>query len=119
MTNARFKEVSPGVITEMIAVRIIFDYTPDGLTTPEQLKATWWGREFLPVGDGFQTLGENGQVIETVLADHAATVLTITDPVTQQEVQLSTIGAVTWLKAFYDHAYNQQFPPSPAEEPIP
>lgn len=115
MNNSRFRKLTPEATVEMIATRILFDYTPNGLTTPEQLKATWWGREFLPVGDGHQTLGEGGRVIETVLADHAATVLTITDPVTQQTMDISAAGAVTWLMAFYNHAYNQQFPPVPVE----
>lgn len=121
MNNSRFRKLTPEATVEMIATRIQFDYQPNGLTTPESLKATWWGREFIPVGDGYQTLGEGGRVIETVLADHAATVLTITDPVTQQTMDISAAaaaaasGAVTWLMAFYDHAYNQEFPAAPVE----
>ncbi|MGV8863289.1 MAG: hypothetical protein ACOH2T_19245 [Pseudomonas sp.] len=118
--NSRFRELAPDVEVEMIATRIVFDYTPNGLTTPQQLRATWWGREFLSVGSGHQSLGEQGSVLETILADHAEVILTVTDPVTQQEVTMSAPGAVTWLMAFYDRAHNlQHLPEPPTPEPIP
>lgn len=111
--NSRFREVGDGLTVEMIADRIELDYTPAGAG---ELTAIWWGREFLPVGDSHEQFGTRGDRLETRLSDYAGTVLTITDPVTEQEVTLSAVGWVAWARKFYDHAHNAQNPP-PAEQP--
>lgn len=106
-TNSRFRELAPGVVAEMVATRIEMQYVPKGLDTPEALTATWWGHEFLPVGEGYQRIGDHGHRMVTVLAEHATDTLKITDPVTGQEVTLSAAGAVVWLQEWYDHQHNR------------
>lgn len=113
MTNTRFREVADGLTVETIATRIELDYKPAGAG---ELTAIWWGREFIKVGDSHEQFGTRGDRLETRLSDYAATVMTVTDPVTQQEVTLSAAGWVTWAKAFYDHAHNAQNP-APPEQP--
>lgn len=117
MTNTRFREVTEGLTVEMIATRIELDYKPAGAG---DLTAIWWGREFLKVGDSHEQFGTRGDRLETRLSDYATAVMTVTDPVTQQEVTLSAAGWVTWAKLFYDHAHNvtnQPVQPAPPEEP--
>ena len=111
--NSRFREVADGLTVEMIATRIELDYTPAGAG---ELTAIWWGREFLPVGGSHEQFGTQGDRLETRLSDYLDTVMTITDPVTGQEVTMSAPGLVTWMRKFYDHAHNAQNPP-PAEQP--
>ena len=113
MTNSRFREVADGLTVEMIATRIELDYKPAGAG---ELTAIWWGREFLKVGESHEQFGTRGDRLETRLSDYAATVMTVTDPVTGQEVTLSAAGWVTWAKAFYDYAHNAQNP-APPEQP--
>ena len=111
--NTRFREVAEGLTVEMIATRIELDYTPAGAG---ELTATWWGKEFVPLPGGHEQLGNRGDRLETRLSDYATTVLTVTDPVTGQEVSLSAAGWVTWAKAFYDHAHNAVNTPEPPPE---
>jgi len=108
--NTRFREVAEGLTVEMIATRIELDYTPAGAG---ELTAIWWGKEFLPLPAGHEQFGTRGDRLETRLSDYATTVLTVTDPVTGQEVTLSAAGWVTWAKAFYDHAHNAVNTPEP------
>lgn len=117
MLNSRFREIAPGQTVELIATRIQFDYVPDGLSTPESLTAVWLSQEFLAIGDGYQRIGDRGERMTTVLANHASKVLTITDPVTEQEVSLSAAGAVVWMQAWFDYQHNREHPaPAPIEE---
>lgn len=116
MTNTRFREVDDGLTVEMIATRIELDYKPAGAG---ELTAIWWGREFLPVAGSHEQFGTRGDRLETRLSDYAATTLTVTDPVTQQEVSLSAAGWVTWAKLFYDHAHNAVNAPPGSENPDP
>ncbi len=106
--NARFRELALGTTAELVATRIEMTYVPAGLDTPDALTAVWWAQEYLPIGGGYQRIGEGGARMTTVLADHAAEVLEIVDPVTQQAGSLSAAGAVTWLKAWFDHQYNAE-----------
>lgn len=106
--SARFREIAPGVIAELVATRIEMTYVPAGLDTPDALTAVWWAQDYLPIGGGYQRIGEGGARMTTVLADHAGAVLEIVDPVTQETVSLSAAGAVTWLKAWFDHQYNAE-----------
>lgn len=117
--NTRFREMAPGVIAEMIATRIEMHYVPKGLDRPEALIATWWAQEFLTVGGSYQRIGEGGCRLDTVLAAHATTVRTITDPVTGQEVTLSAAGAVAWLKDWFDYQHNLDMAPTPPPEDAP
>lgn len=110
--NTRFRDLGDGLSVEMIATRIELDYTPAG---QGELTAIWWGKEFLPLPTGHEQLGNRGDRLETRLSDYATTMLTITDPVTGQEVSLSAAGWVTWAKAFYDHAHNVVNTPEPLE----
>lgn len=114
--NTRFREVADGLTVEMIATRIELDYTPAGAG---DLTAIWWGREFLKVGDSHEQFGTRGDRLETRLSDYATTVMTVTDPVTGQEVTLSAAGWVTWAKLFYDHAHNAVNAPVPEPDPEP
>ena len=114
MTNSRFREVADGLTVEMIATRIELDYVPAGAG---DLTAIWWGREFLPLPAGHEQFGTRGDRLETRLSDYATTVMTVTDPVTQQEITMSAAGWVTWAKLFYDHAHNAvNAPPEPEPE---
>ena len=117
--NARFRELAPSIISELIATRVEFTYVPKGLSSPEQLYATWWAQEFIPVGEGYQRIGENGDRMTTVLADHADAVLEVTDPVTGEVVSLSALGAVKWLIKFFDYQYNLENPVPQEEEGTP
>lgn len=127
MTNTRFRELAPGMEVELIATQIQFKYTPNGLTTPEALTATWWAQEYLPIGTGYQAIGDQGYRMETNLAQHATKTLTVLDPVLGQEVTLSAIGAVQWLKAWFDFQHNLEHQPHevpaepepPAPDPVP
>ena len=117
MTNARFREIAPGVTVEMIATRIEFSYTPDGAG---DLTATWWGQEYFPVGGSYEQLGMGGHRMLTRLSDHAARVVDAgIDPVTGSPIVLSATGAVRWLKAWYNDQYNleagNEIPADPAE----
>lgn len=114
--NARFKEIAPGVTSELIATRMEFSYVPKGLSTPESLTAIWWAQDFLPIGDSFQRIGDGGARMDTVLADHATKVLSVDDPVTGQTVELSATGAVKWLIKYFDYQYNLENPPPLVEE---
>ena len=108
--NARLKELVPGTEAELIATRIEFNYTPNGLTSPESLTATWWAQYYIPLGEGYQRIGDDGDRMSTVLADHATTTLEVNDPVTGQVVSLSAMGAVKWLMKFFDYQYNLENP---------
>lgn len=114
--NARFKEIAPGITSELIATRIEFSYVPKGISTPEALTATWWAQDYLPVGEGFQRIGEGGDRMTTVLADHATAVLAVDDPVTGETVNLSAMGAVKWLIKYFDYQYNLEHPPEELPE---
>lgn len=117
--NSRFRELAPGMVVEQIATRIEFSYVPRGMHFPQELTATWWAQEFLPVGDGFQQIGNGGSRLVTRLSDHATTLRTITDPVTGQEVTLSALGAVVWLQDWFDYQHNLENTPVPEPEPEP
>ena len=117
-TNTRFRELAPGMEVELIATKIQFNYTPDGLSTPESLTATWWSQEFLPVGAGYQSIGDVGYRMETNLAEHASRTLAIFDPVLQQDVTLSAIGAVQWLKGWFDFQHNLENQAVVEEDPV-
>jgi len=117
--NSRFRKLSDDLTAELIATRIDFQYVPNGISTPEELTATWWAQEFIPVGGGFQRIGDRGARMTTVLADHATAVLPVTDPVTGQAVELSAAGAVKWLINFFDYQYNLENPPPQEEEGTP
>lgn len=116
--NSRFRKLSDDLTAELIATRIEFQYVPNGISTPEELTAIWWAQEFIPVGGGFQRIGDGGARMTTVLADHATAVLSVTDPVTGQSVELSALGAVKWLMKYFDYQYNLENPPEelPDEE---
>lgn len=118
-TNSRLRELAPGVVAEMVATRIEMQYVPKGLDTPEALTATWWGQEFMPVGEGYQRIGDVGHRMVTVLAEHGADTLDITDPVTGQAITLSAAGAVVWLQRWYDYQHNREHAPEPEPDPEP
>lgn len=108
--NARYKTIADGIPAERIATRIELQYVPNGITTPEQLTATWWAQDFAQLGGGYHRIGEDGDRMTTVLADHATTVLSVADPVTEQTVELSATGAVKWLMKYFDYQYNLETP---------
>lgn len=111
MTNSRFRELTPGTTVELIATRIELNYVP---AAQGELTAVWWAQEYLPIAGGHEQIGNGGDRLTTRLSEYAATMLTVVDPVTQQEVTLSAAGWVVWAKQFFDHAYNLE---NPAPEP--
>ena len=116
-TNARFKQISPEVQGELIATRIEFNYVPNGVHSPEQLTATWWAQYYSQLGGGYQRIGDDGDRMTTVLADHVGETLEVYDPITDQTVELSTVGAVRWLQKWFDYQYNKEKLPVIPEEP--
>lgn len=75
MHNSRFREIAPSLEAELIATRVQFDYHPGDSNGEQTMVATWYGQEFLPVGDNLEPLGERGPPLRTTLSDYLTTVL--------------------------------------------
>ncbi|WP_377005152.1 hypothetical protein [Coralloluteibacterium thermophilus] len=83
--------------------------------------ATWWGRWHQPVAGGYVPFGDSGRTMQTRLSEHAdASVDAGIDPVTGASLNISPLGALQWLKAWYDYQCNAETaPPPPEPDPQP
>jgi hypothetical protein len=105
-TNARIREIAPGVTAEMIAEQTHLFYDP--LTGGGTI--SFQARESLFVNDAYQPLAGGYDVLQVTIPDIAARCFgSGADPVTGADLsQLSAAGIALIIKAAYDTLYNER-----------
>lgn len=115
-TNARIREIAPGITAEMIAEQTHLFYDP--LTGGGSI--SFQARESLFVNDTYQPLAGGYDVLLVTIPDIASRCFgSGADPVTGADLsQLSAAGIALIVKAAYDTLYNERAAKLAAEQQV-